>query len=1527
VFTVELDKALSGDVINALRTIDLLLENVTTEVGDFSTTYTAYYYTNDVARTGKTALTVTGNQVVLPGGITKFYVVVSTTADAVYEGAEDLRLTATFNDAALKFANRSSGAVRTGATANDTATIVDDGSGKVYDNEGADTLGTTDDDLPTVSIGVNPAGISEGDASETDAMTYTVTLSNASAQDTVVTITLTGSATLTTDYAISGLTATGTAGVYTLTIAAGSLTGTFTVDPVGDGVFEGAETVIATITGASTTNTAGGTVNLSATTAAATGTIFDDGSLSGGDDDRPVLTVSGVPDVSEGSFAVFTVQLGRGMATSLSDATRTINLTLGNVTTQANDYLGSYQWSTDGNSWTTVAGNQIVLPANVSTFYVQVSTVNDGVFEGAETLSLTASFDAPALRFVNGLSGAVRNGATGTGTATLLDDGTGRVYDANGVAAGGLSDDDRPISIDSFSVNEGSTHAVFRVVAAPGSTIRLALSDGLVNLGPNGDGARGNGVDYGNATGPDLEVWNGSAWVPYNGGDLTVPAGTSDQQPLLVRTAIVNDAFFERSEDFRLTATYHVAGLPTTGAFTGTATIRDDGQGVIFLFNGPNGAFSGTTDRNLDDDLRLNVSSFSVNEGSSHAVFTLQVVGGQFLELGLVTGSALSGADFSPALEYWNGASWVTYTGRFAVQDSGSSTLLVRTALVNDTVFEGPETFLLNATYFTALTGGTQLRTASGQATIRDDGSGVRFEFNGPNGAFSGTASSNLDDDRALFVSSPVVNEASSWVVYRVTGEAGSTLDLSLGGNGSTATVGIDTRGPLEIYDGSRWVVYDSTSGARFPAGSSLMLVRVAVVNDEIFEGAESLVLEATVRGGSGLTTTGTARILDDGTGTIFRENGSEDLNAVRDDDRPLKVNSVLVNEGSTYAVFTLRASAGDSLTVSLLDRNTDPANATADLGARPSLQFWNVQANAWTEVTGPVSVPADGTLYVRVNITAEQEREYEGSETFRLAVGSALLARTEFGTATIKDDGTGVRFTGELRPEGPVTSVLDLDDDLDRDGISPTTEDQLSSLVASQGIGNALPGDLNGDGIPDAEQNALATLAWRDVASFTAGNEGALTDVRPIISLMALEGTSDNTVSTSLQLENIRVVAFADAQFGSAADDVSIDGGGIRTVTLADGSTVETPWDPIRFELGPQAEGGAFSDLFPDVDFPDRPGVQVRLYIDLRAAGLNEGEFNSYIKFVSAAAVAGGNLVDLDGKRITAEGWYDFTQRTPGGDGARFVVEAGKIVGIELILTDNAFGDNDMRANRILDPGVLAFAKLAEVTPEPDLVPPALPEVARLPVAEPQFVPLDQGEGPRFTYLPFDSTLYALAAQAQPWALSYLERTRGEAELTSRFSGDLFTRQSDWRAAVVDSEEISLSVLRGMPDQFAEADAAGSFVVPFDAFVHSRVDAWVGLSAELDDGQPLPGWIVLDLKTGVFRFEPPKGWKGELKIKLTARDTDGRTAVTVFRFQVGERAQARAGLSEQLREVSQRFSQRAAERPVSVARPAKVPA
>ncbi|NBR07930.1 MAG: hypothetical protein EBT92_19505, partial [Planctomycetes bacterium] len=108
------------------------------------------------------------------------------------------------------------------------------------------------------------------------------------------------------------------------------------------------------------------------------------------------------------------------------------------------------------------------------------------------------------------------------------------------------------------------------------------------------------------------------------------------------------------------------------------------------------------------------------------------------------------------------------------------------------------------------------------------------------------------------------------------------------------------------------------------------------------------------------------------------------------------------------------------------------------------------------------------------------------------------------------------------------------------------------------------------------------------------------------------------------------------------------------------------------------------------------RDGTQVQVSIDISKANIPVGGFgfSLYRKFVSADTIsnyadAGITLTDLDGNIITTAGWFDYTQRTPGGDGAigKDFNNDGKIDAIIITLTDNAFGDDSPIANTIVDP------------------------------------------------------------------------------------------------------------------------------------------------------------------------------------------------------------------------------------------------
>jgi hypothetical protein len=72
----------------------------------------------------------------------------------------------------------------------------------------------------------------------------------------------------------------------------------------------------------------------------------------------------------------------------------------------------------------------------------------------------------------------------------------------------------------------------------------LALANGT---------ATGSGTDYG--TGMEYSLDGGSTWIAYTGAFNNNLTGSGTSTGLLVRTPIINDAAYEMSETFTLTAT------------------------------------------------------------------------------------------------------------------------------------------------------------------------------------------------------------------------------------------------------------------------------------------------------------------------------------------------------------------------------------------------------------------------------------------------------------------------------------------------------------------------------------------------------------------------------------------------------------------------------------------------------------------------------------------------------------------------------------------------------------------------------------------------------------------------------------------------------------------------------------------------------------------------------------------------------------------------------------------------------------
>ncbi len=632
-----------------------------------------------------------------------------------------------------------------------------------------------------------------------------------------------------------------------------------------------------------------------------------------------------------------------------------------------------------------------------------------------------------------------------SGAVTILDDGTG---------PGSDPDDDRPtVSIsDAGTINEGDT-ANFVVSLTNASEDDVQVELGL-NLGDTEVGDLGT-----------LEYNTGSGWVavPVD-GVVTVPAGLTEFD---VRIASIDDEVYEGPENF----TVDVTGLGSVqGADTGTATIVDDGSGP-----GPD-----------PDDDRPTVpisDAGTINEGDT-ANFVVSLTNASEddvqVELGLNLGDTESG-DLG-TLEYNTGSGWLAVPNDGVVTvPAGLTEFDVRIASIDDEVFEGPENFTVDVAGLGAVQG-----TDTGTATVVDDntGPGPDPDDDRPSVSISDAGTINEGDTANFVVSLTNASEAPVEV----------QLDLNLG----------DTEagdlGTLEYNTGSGWLTVPNDGVVTVPAGLTEFEVRIASVDDEVFEGPENFTVDVTGLGAVQGADTGTATIADDNTGP-----GPDP-----DDDRPtVSISDAgTINEGDTANfIVSLTNASEDDVQVELGLNLGD--TEVGDLGT-----FEYNTGSGWVAVPndGVVTVPA-GLTEFEARIASVDDEVFEGPENFTVDVtGLGAVQGADTGTATIVDDNTG---------PGP-----DPDDDRPTVSISDAgtiNEGDTANFVVSLTNASEAPVDVQldlnlGDVVPvDGVVTVPAGLTQFDVRIASIDDEvfeGPENFTVDVTGLGAVQGTDTGTAT-----------------------------------------------------------------------------------------------------------------------------------------------------------------------------------------------------------------------------------------------------------------------------------------------------------------------------------------------------------------------------------------------------------------------------
>ncbi|WP_052446981.1 Calx-beta domain-containing protein [Vibrio campbellii] len=833
------------------------------------------------------------------------------------------------------------------------------------------------------------------------------------------------------------------------------------------------------------------------------------------------------PTISEGQQATFDVTLDQPL---LEDTNVVLTLNEGTAEggTDYDDNIVTIVYE-DGTSEDVGVDENgaftVTIPAGERSFSVSVNTIDDDLFEGNEIFTLNGGIEGQS--------------EPATGVATIIDDGSG---------SGPTPDDDRPtvVSITDTTVNEGDA-AILDVTLSNPSSIDTTV---IMNFA---DGTAEGGIDYTN-TSVTITFEDNSSQViavnPDGSFEVSVPANDTSYSVTINTT---DDDIFEGAETFELSGS-----TPNqNGTQSGTVTIVDDGTGPG---SDPD-----------DDRPMVSISDAgTINEGDA-ANFVVSLTNASEddvqVELSLNLGDTEAG-DLG-TLEYNTGSGWLAVPNNGVVTvPAGLTEFDVRISSIDDEVFEGPENFTVDITGLGAVQGAD-----AGTATIVDDNTGP-----GP----------DPDDDRPTVSISDAgtINEGDTAnFIVSLTNASEDDVQVELGLNlGDTESGDLGT---LEYNTGSGWLAVPNDGVVTVPAGLTEFDVRVASIDDEVFEGPENFTVDVTGLGAVQGADTGTATIVDDGTGP-----GPDP-----DDDRPTvtSITSTTVNEGE---VATL------DVTLSKVSTTPTVVNMTlADGSAEGGVDYTNTLVTITYEdnTTEVINVEPDGSFVVTVpandsaysvTMSTIDDELTENAETFTLSGATDVQGVPAIGTTTIIDNDAQL--------------VASISNELINEGEAGTFDVTLSNASDTDSIVSMTLADGTADGGVDYTDTQV-TITYAD-------NSTEVVAVNP-------DGSFDVTVPANDTTYSITV---------STTDDDLFEGP--ETFTLNGATAVQTT--PAE-GTGTIVDDG--SGPGPDPD-DDRPTVA-----SISSATVNEGDPATLDVTMSNASTT-DTVVSMTLADGTADGGVDYT-------------------------------------------------------------------------------------------------------------------------------------------------------------------------------------------------------------------------------------------------------------------------------------------
>ncbi|ANW23017.1 hypothetical protein BA953_01695 [Vibrio coralliilyticus] len=480
-------------------------------------------------------------------------------------------------------------------------------------------------------------------------------------------------------------------------------------------------------------------------------------------------------------------------------------------------------------------------------------------------------------------------------------------------------------------------------------------------------------------------------------GTVEVPAGVTS---LRVTVNTTQDTTFEGSEEYQLNVE-PVFGLVGDGAGSRSAStaILDNTDNDSDLpqltvsnessFEDNTAVFDIALSNNVDGDVTYNFSINLDGETAEIADFaekpfsvTYQITG--------VTQTASANQD-----------------GSYTIPGNATN-IQVSVETANDEIFEGSESFTLDANASATVGGESFNLSESGSGTISDAQQG---------GGNADTPSLSVSSEAVVEGSTAVFNVALSNVV-----DGDVTYNFALSIEGQSAELADFTTNPISVsyqLDGVTHPAEANHDGTyTIPGNATNIQVSVETLDDDIFEGSENFKLDVSANATVG---DDSFNLNESGIGTIT----DEQAGGSNADTPTLSASSESVVEGNT-AVFDVALSNDvDGNVTYNFSLNFNEQTATLDDFAENPLNVsYQVNGQAQTAAAnqdGSYTIPGNATN-IQVSVETTDDSIFEGNESFTLDVSANATTGGE--SFNLNESGAGTISDESDRPDLTVTGA-----------------------------------------------------------------------------------------------------------------------------------------------------------------------------------------------------------------------------------------------------------------------------------------------------------------------------------------------------------------------------------------------------------------------------------------------------------------------------------------------------------------------